>query len=81
VRRTRKARNLARDPRCTLSVAMREFDVVVAGDAHRIEDPPIGVGMAERWAAEGWPCRVDETGRALTADYSACRGQKLRLPL
>jgi len=71
VRRTRKARNLARDPRCTLSVAMREFDLVVEGDAHRIEDPPIVAGMAERWAAEGWPCRVDETGRALTADYSA----------
>lgn len=27
--------------------------------------------MAERWAAEGWPCRVDDTGRALTAEYSA----------
>jgi hypothetical protein len=27
--------------------------------------------MAERWAAGGWPCRVDESGRALTAEYSA----------
>ena len=33
--------------------------------------PPIVAGMAERWAAEGWPCRVDETGRALTAEFSA----------
>src|SRR4029434_10264040 len=24
-----------------------------------------------RWAAEGWPARVDDTGQALTADYSA----------
>jgi PPOX class probable F420-dependent enzyme len=69
--RTRKARNLARDARCSLSVSMREFDLVVEGDAHRITDPPIVAAMAERWAAEGWPCRVDETGRALTADYSA----------
>jgi hypothetical protein len=27
--------------------------------------------MAERWAAEGWPARVDDTGQALTAEYSA----------
>jgi PPOX class probable F420-dependent enzyme len=68
---TRKARNVARDPRCTLSVAMREFDLVVEGDARRITDPPVVAVMAERWAAEGWPCRVDETGHALTAEYSA----------
>jgi hypothetical protein len=69
--RTLKARNLARDPRCTLGVAMREFDLVVEGEAEQVTDPPIVAAMAERWAAEGWPCRVDETGRALTADYSA----------
>jgi hypothetical protein len=27
--------------------------------------------MAARWAAGGWPCRVDESGQALTADFSA----------
>lgn len=69
--RTRKARNLARDSRCTLSVATREFDLVVEGDAAPITNPPVVAALAERWAAEGWPCRVDETGRALTADYSA----------
>jgi hypothetical protein len=69
--RTLKARNLARDPRCSLSVAMREFDLVVEGAAHRITDPPTVAAMAERWAADGWPCRVDETGEALTAEFSA----------
>jgi hypothetical protein len=69
--RTRKGRNLARDPRCTLSVATREFDLVVEGASHQVTDPPIVAAMAEHWAAGGWPCRVDETGRALTADYSA----------
>ena len=69
--RTRKARNIARDPRCTLSIATREFDLVVEGEASKITDPPIVAAMAERWATEGWPCRVDETGQALTADYSA----------
>jgi PPOX class probable F420-dependent enzyme len=68
---TRKARNVARDPRCTLSLATREFDLVVEGDAHQVTDPPVVAAMAERWAAEGWPCRVDDTGHALTADFSA----------
>jgi PPOX class probable F420-dependent enzyme len=68
---TRKARNLARDPRCTLTVAAREFDLAVEGDARQVTDPPVVAAMAERWAAQGWPCRVDETGRALTAEYSA----------
>jgi hypothetical protein len=27
--------------------------------------------MAQRWADAGWPARVDESGVALTADYSA----------
>jgi len=69
--RTRKARNLARDPRCTLSVAAREFDLTIAGEAHKVTDPDTVAAMAARWAAEGWPARPDDTGRALTAEYSA----------
>jgi PPOX class probable F420-dependent enzyme len=68
---TRKARNVARDPRCTLSVAAAEFDLVVDGEAALVTDPATVARMAARWAAEGWPCRVDATGTALTADYSA----------
>jgi Pyridoxamine 5'-phosphate oxidase len=70
-RGTRKARNLARDPRCTLSVATHDFDLVVEGQAHEVTDPTIVAEMAARWAAEGWPCRVDDTGHALTAEFSA----------
>lgn len=68
---TRKGRNLARDPRCALSVATEEFDLVVEGEARMITDPRVVADLAQRWAAEGWPCRVDESGLALTADYSA----------
>ena len=68
---TRKGRNLARDPRCTLSVAALEFDLVVDGEASLVEDPVAVADMAARWSAEGWPARVDETGTAITADYSA----------
>jgi pyridoxamine 5'-phosphate oxidase-like protein len=68
---TRKGRNLARDPRCTLSVATDEFDLVVEGEARLVDDPATVAAMAERWAAGGWPCRVDDSGVALTADFSA----------
>jgi PPOX class probable F420-dependent enzyme len=70
-RQTRKGRNLARDPRCTLSVAAREFDLVVDGEASLVADPATVARMAGRWAAEGWPARVDDTGLALTAEFSA----------
>jgi Pyridoxamine 5'-phosphate oxidase len=68
---TRKAKNLARDPRCTLSVATHEFDLVMEGEARKVTDPPTVAAMAARWAAEGWPARVDDTGQALTAEFSA----------
>jgi PPOX class probable F420-dependent enzyme len=70
-RTSRKGRNLARDPRCTLSVATREFDLVVEGRAHLVTDAPTVAAMAERWAVGGWPAKVDETGTALTAEFSA----------
>jgi PPOX class probable F420-dependent enzyme len=68
---TRKGRNVARDPRCALSVSTQEFDVTVEGTAQRVTDPATVAKMAERWAAEGWPCTVDESGTALTAPFSA----------
>ena len=68
---TRKGRNLARDPRCALSVAVHEFDLVVEGEAVKVDDPTVVAEMARRWSAQGWPVQVDETGVALTAPYSA----------
>lgn len=68
---TRKGRNLARDPRCTLGVSTKEFDLAVDGDAALVDDPDVVAEMAGRWAAGGWPARVDATGTALTADFSA----------
>jgi hypothetical protein len=69
--RTRKGRNLARDPRCSLSLATNEFDLVVEGEAHRVDDPATVAALAARWAEEGWPARVDDSGVALTAEFSA----------
>jgi hypothetical protein len=67
---SRKGRNLARDPRCTLSLATTEFDLVVDGEARLVDDPATVARLAAIWA-EDWPCRVDESGIALTADFSA----------
>src|SRR5688572_4989092 len=43
---TRKGRNLARDPRCTLSVATHEFDLVVDGSAEVVRDPAVVADLA-----------------------------------
>jgi pyridoxine/pyridoxamine 5'-phosphate oxidase len=56
---TRKGRNLARDPRCTLTLATHEFDLVVEGTAEKVTDPELVADMAARAAAGGWPARVD----------------------
>jgi hypothetical protein len=69
--RTRKGVNLARDPRCVLSLAVQEFDLVVEGEARPVTDPEEVARAAARWAAEGWPAEVDATGQAITAEYSA----------
>lgn len=68
---TRKGRNLARDPRCALSLATHEFDLVLEGTAERVTDPETVARLAAVWAEGGWPARVDESGTALTAEFSA----------
>ena len=69
--RTRKGRNLANDPRCTLGVSTDEFDLAVEGDAVLVDDPDVVADVAHRWASGGWPASPDESGTALTAEYSA----------
>ena len=59
---TRKGRNLARDPRCTLSVATQEFDLVMDGAATLVTDPATVARLAARWAEGGWPARVERHG-------------------
>ena len=36
---TRKGRNVARDPRCSIAVSIRDADVVIEGDAARVTEP------------------------------------------
>ncbi len=68
---TRKAKNVARDERCTISVSTREFDLVVDGTAEKVSDPADVACVAGVWVAGGWPCEVDASGVGLTAPFNA----------
>jgi hypothetical protein len=69
--RTRKAKNLARDPRCTMSVATKGYDVMVAGHARRVTDRAVVAEIAALWADSGWPAQPDESGTGITAPFNA----------
>ena len=66
---TRKARNLAHDPRCVITVATHGFDLVVEGEAARVTDDARLQRIAEVYAAEGWQPTVRDG--ALYAEFSA----------
>lgn len=66
---TRKARNLASDPACSVSVRLRGVDLVLTGDAHRVTDPAELERLAAVYRTGGWPATVD--GDGFTAPYSA----------
>lgn len=68
---TRKARNVERDPRCSIAVSIRDADVVFEGDAARVTDPGAVARAAEAWAAQGWPAERDESGSGITAPFNA----------
>ncbi|MGN6474653.1 MAG: pyridoxamine 5'-phosphate oxidase family protein [Mycobacteriales bacterium] len=68
---SRKGRNLARDPRCAISLATSEFELVVEGEAEKVTDRATVTRLCDVWASEGWPCEIDESGIALTAPFSA----------
>lgn len=68
---TRKAKNLAQNPHCVLTVATHNFDLVMEGTAVKVTDPAKVARIAEAFRADGWPAAVDESGISLTAPYSA----------
>jgi hypothetical protein len=68
---TRKGRNVARDPRCSLAVSIRDADVVVEGEAARVTDRQAVAKLAKAWADQGWPAEPDESGTGITAPFNA----------
>jgi hypothetical protein len=68
---TRKARNVARDPRCSVAVSVPEADIVVEGDATRVTEHDALVRITKAWADNGWPAEPDPTGSGITAPFNA----------
>ncbi|GGR54999.1 hypothetical protein J2S40_002585 [Nocardioides luteus] len=68
---TRRGRNLARDPRCAVSLTVREFDLVVEGHATRVLGDQLAQVAARYRANEGWPAEVDQSRDAVTASFNA----------
>jgi len=66
---TRKSRNLADHPTCAVAFALEGIDLVVEGVAERVTDNATLERLAKRYAASGWPARVEN--EAFTYDYSA----------
>jgi hypothetical protein len=68
---TRKGRNVARDPRCSIAISVRDADVVVEGEAVHVTDPDAVRRLAKAWADQGWPAEPDESGTGITAPFNA----------
>jgi Pyridoxamine 5'-phosphate oxidase len=67
--KTRKSRNLADNPACTISARLEGMDLVMEGEAARVTDPDTLERVAARYREGGWPAEVE--GDSLTAPYSA----------
>jgi len=66
---TRKSRNLAANPACTISARLPGIDVVLEGRAERVTDTATLERVAAVYRDVGWPAEVE--GDAFTAPYSA----------
>jgi hypothetical protein len=66
---TRKSRNLAANPACTISAKLATIDIVLEGEAVRVTDGPTLERVAARCREGGWPVQVE--GDAFTGSYGA----------
>jgi hypothetical protein len=69
--RSVKGRNLARDNRMAISVAVGDYDTVVEGTAELVTDPAVVAARVADYNGDGWPCFVDDTGIGLDAPFMA----------
>jgi nitroimidazol reductase NimA-like FMN-containing flavoprotein (pyridoxamine 5'-phosphate oxidase superfamily) len=66
---TRKSRNLAHDPRCTMTVSAKGMDIAVEGEATRVTDEATLQHLAAVYTEHGWSPTVKDG--AFVAEYSA----------
>ncbi|HLU56901.1 MAG TPA: pyridoxamine 5'-phosphate oxidase family protein [Pseudonocardia sp.] len=67
---TRKSRDLAANPACSISVRLPGIDLVLEGEAHRVTDAAVLERVAAVYAAGGWPAEPDGEG-GFTAPFCA----------
>lgn len=67
--RSRKIRNVERDPRCAFGVAIQGYDVALEGRATRVTDDAQLQRLAQVFAEGGWAPTVADGG--FTHEYSA----------
>jgi hypothetical protein len=66
---TRKGKNLARNPKCAITVATHPFDLVAEGAAEKVTDDAKLQRIAGVYAAQGWAPTVRDG--AFFAEFSA----------
>ena len=69
---TRKSRNLAENPDCSVAFALPGIDLVVEGRAKRVTDAGTLSRLAGRYAEEGWPTRTTSARRAPGRHRGTC---------
>jgi len=66
---TRKSRNLAANPACTIAMGLEGIDLVLEGQATKVADRPTLEAVAGLYRERGWPAAVEID--AFTAPFSA----------
>jgi hypothetical protein len=66
---TRKSRDLAANPACTIAMRLPGIDLVFEGEAARTTDPVLLEAVTALFREGGWPAQVE--GDAITAPFSA----------
>jgi hypothetical protein len=67
--KTRKSKNLANNPACTLAVPLDGLHLVLEGTVERVTDGPTLEQVAARYRDVGWPAEVEKD--AFSAPFSA----------
>jgi len=68
---TRKARNLAHNPHCVLTIATHDFDLVFEGKGAKVTDQDVVRRIASIYSAQGWEVTVADGTVSLNGEYSA----------
>jgi Pyridoxamine 5'-phosphate oxidase len=68
---TRKSKNLAARPACSIAVRLPGIDMTLDGTATRVMDGQTLERVAALYHQVGWPAEVDAAAHAFTAPFSA----------